>query len=331
MLLSLFSGCGGLDLGFEQAEFSTGLAYDIRPPSIKSWNRNRPARPVAHVADIRTLSLAEMDQDFGGEFHPEGVIGGPPCQSFTNANSQKRDDDPRAELVARFFEIALELHARSPLSFIVMENVPELASARYSGTLTPQVDLLEDAGFTCYQAILNAKNYGVPQSRRRLFLVALNKAVYGERRWDEPTPLNTILDVKWAIGSLPAPTFYSREVKPSDINHHPNHWCMVPKSPKFGTALLSVGKSTGRSFKRLDWDRPSFAVSYGHREVHVHPDAKRRLSVYEAMLLQGFPTNFVLEGSLSAQITQVSEAVPPPLARAIADAIRSTATLEASR
>ncbi|WP_416365932.1 DNA cytosine methyltransferase [Sphingomonas aerolata] len=326
MLLSLFSGCGGLDLGFEQAGFSTGLAYDIRPHSVLSWNRNRPKHPVARVTDIRTLSVAEMDADHGRQFSPKGVVGGPPCQSFTNANSSKRADDPRSELVARFFKIALDLHTRSPLDFIVMENVPELATERYKSTLAPQIAALEQSGFVCSQAILNAKNFGVAQSRRRLFLVALNKKVYGGRKWTEPTKLDTIIDVRKAIGGLPSPTFYSRGLEPSQIDYHANHWCMVPKSPKFGTALLLEGKSTGRSFKKLDWDRPSFTVSYGHREVHVHPDATRRLSVHEAMLLQGFPKKFTLEGSLSSQITQVSEAVPPPMARVIAESIKATAT-----
>ncbi|MBA4172377.1 MAG: hypothetical protein C0511_06910, partial [Hyphomicrobium sp.] len=93
MLLSLYSGCGGLDLGFEQVGFQTGLAYDIRAHSINSWNRNRPDNPVGHVADIRSLTLAQLDNDFGARFCPTGVIGGPPCQSFTNANSHKKADD----------------------------------------------------------------------------------------------------------------------------------------------------------------------------------------------------------------------------------------------
>ena len=79
---------------------------------------------------------------------------------------------------------------------------------------------------------------------------------------------------------------------------------------------------TGRSFRRLKWDQPSPTVAYGHREIHVHPSGRRRLSIYEAMLLQGFPDEFVLEGNLSAQVEQVSNAVPPPLARSLATAIK---------
>ena len=331
MLLSLFSGCGGLDLGFECEGYLTGLAYDKRPHSTRSWNRNRPRNQVGRVADISTLSVQDMDAHHGKRFEPSGVIGGPPCQSFTNANSRKRDDDPRAELLPRFFQVALDLHARSPLDFVVMENVPEVASPRYSEVLNRQISTLEDAGFLCSQAVLNAHDFGVPQNRKRLFVVALHKDVFGGRRWIAPTPSDNSRDVKSAIFDLPDPIYFQRGLSASEIPHHPNHWCMTPKSAKFGSSRLVPGKSIGRSFKMLHWDRPSFTVSYGNREVHVHPNGKRRLSVYEAMLLQGFPNSFVLEGNLSEQITQISEAVPPPLARAIAHTIQIMRGSEAPR
>ena len=98
---------------------------------------------------------------------------------------------------------------------------------------------------------------------------------------------------------------------------------MKPKSQRFFDGSLAEGYSSARSFKTLAWNEPSITASYGHREVHVHPEGTRRLSVFEAMLLQGFPKQYVLEGTLSAQIDQVSEAVPPQLAHAIATTIRS--------
>ncbi len=321
MLLNLFSGCGGLDLGFEQAGFSPGLAFDIRPFSVRSWNRNRPLAKVGQVADIAELTLEDLDECFGEEFRPKGVIGGPPCQSFTNANSRKRANDPRALMVPRFFDLSLALHDRSELDFVVMENVPELASERYRSILDLQIERLEAVGFVCSEAVLDAYNFGVPQHRKRLFLVALNVGVFGVEKWQPPEPSDERPNVRHAIGHLPAPTYFSRELNSAEIKPHPNHWCMVPKSKKFTNGQLQPGKGIGRSFKMLDWERPSFTVSYGNREVHVHPGGKRRLSVYEALLLQGFPNDFVLEGNLSQQITQVSEAVPPPLAKAIAESI----------
>jgi DNA (cytosine-5)-methyltransferase 1 len=99
---------------------------------------------------------------------------------------------------------------------------------------------------------------------------------------------------------------------------------MQPRSHRFKTGEFG----DGRSFRKLNWNEPSPTVAYGHREIHVHPDGKRRLSIYEAMLLQGFPEKkFELAGTLSEQVTQVSNAVPPPVAGAIAKTIRATLNL----
>ena len=104
---------------------------------------------------------------------------------------------------------------------------------------------------------------------------------------------------------------------------------MMPKSHKFFDGSLKEGHTSTRSFKTLAWNKPSVTASYGHREVHVHPEGTRRLSVFEAMKIQGFPRDYVLEGTLSAQIDQVSEAVPPPLAEAVAVSIRSALQIPA--
>jgi endonuclease III len=122
------------------------------------------------------------------------------------------------------------------------------------------------------------------------------------------------------LAGLPKPTSFRRDLAPEDIEFHPNHWAMNPRSAKFQNGI----HGDGRSFRRLKWDRPSFTVAYGNREVHVHPNGKRRLSVFEAMRLQGFPEFYVLCGTLSEQITQVSDALPPPLAAALAESIDKT-------
>jgi DNA (cytosine-5)-methyltransferase 1 len=94
---------------------------------------------------------------------------------------------------------------------------------------------------------------------------------------------------------------------------------MKPKSPRFRRPhAVSID---GRSFKRMSWSDASPTIAFGNREIHIHPTGTRRLSIYEAMLLQGFPASFVLEGNLSEQVEQVSNAVPPPLAKSVAAAI----------
>lgn len=97
---------------------------------------------------------------------------------------------------------------------------------------------------------------------------------------------------------------------------------------KFSKAgALVPGNGNGRSFKTLHWDRPSLTVAYGHREVHIHPGCHRRLSVFEAMRLQGFPDSYELLGNMSEQYSQVSEAVPPKLAQVVAQSVSEAIVL----
>lgn len=324
MLLSLFSGCGGLDLGFEGAGFEVGLAYDIRESSIASWNRNRPDRPRGHIADLRTIRLGDMDRDHGGRFAPTGVVGGPPCQSFSQANRWRSRSDARSKLVRRFFSLALRLHRhRGPLDFILMENVPGLTHASAGHLLDKELERLKENGFETAKFLVDAASHSVPQYRKRLFVLAFPKNSRSMERWSEPVGDNHRKTVAGAICELPSPAFFSRTLDTETIPVHPNHWCMTPKSRRFFDGSLVEGYSSGRSFKTLAWNQPSVTVSYGHREVHVHPTGKRRLSVFEAMRIQGFPDQYVLNGSLSAQIDQVSEAVPPPLAEAVAGSIKA--------
>lgn len=323
MILSLFSGCGGLDLGFEEAGFNISLAYEKRPPAVQSYNHNRPNNPAALVRDISQLTVEMIDADFGTRFTPTGVIGGPPCQSFSKANRSKIDNDPRTALVSTFFTLALKLHqSRDCLDFIVMENVPELLQAENGALINDEISRLEQNDFAVFTTILNAVNYRVPQTRRRLFVVALNKKRH-EAVWNVPTPHKQQFTVGDKIRHFPEPAIFDRALNEKSVNFHPNHWCMKPKSKRFTDGSLTPGRSSGRCFKTLDWEKPSYTASYGNREVHVHPSCTRRLSVYEAMMLQGFPADYVLKGTMSAQFSQVSEAVPPPLAAAVA---RSVAT-----
>jgi DNA (cytosine-5)-methyltransferase 1 len=97
---------------------------------------------------------------------------------------------------------------------------------------------------------------------------------------------------------------------------------MRPVANRFKDSSFDFTSGRGRSFRALSWNKPSFTVAYGNREVHVHPKMHRRLSVFEAMLLQGFPRKYVFEGTLSDQIRLVSEAVAPPVAKAIGIALR---------
>ena len=320
-ILSLFCGCGGLDKGFEDAGFHTALAYDRRESGLESWRANRKkSNSKAFNRDISKLTINQLDKDYSAAFKPKGVIGGPPCQGFSVANRFGSKDDPRNRLVDKFFDIALKLHKRSPLNFIVMENVPTIAGIRGDNILDRQKKKL-GSDFDVFYDVLDAQNYGVAQRRKRLFLVAINKKFKNSEKWTFPAPKKKIKKVKDVIAKLPEPIYFNKTLSKDDISFHPNHWCMTPKSSKFKTGELVEGYKEKRSFRTLSWDEPSYTASYGNREVHVHPNGHRRLSVLEAMLLQGFKKKYQLSGTLSDQITQVSEAVPPLLANAVSKSL----------
>jgi DNA (cytosine-5)-methyltransferase 1 len=324
LLLSLFCGAGGLDHGFEEAGFKVGLALDRKRDSVDSYNLNRPMAAVAKVQDLADITVHDIDKLYGREFKPTGVIGGPPCQSFSQANVNQRVDDVRIALPVKFAELLAALHVRQAMDFFVMENVVGLTLRKHQATLEAVEAKLHGAGFNTARLMLNAKDYDTPQNRPRLFLVGVNKrrfpAVDPTELVPPTTPQRT---VRQAIGALEEPTHFVRGVDMSSNKVHVNHWCMAPKSPKFHQDGGVKPGVKGRSFKVLEWDAPSIAVAYGHREVNVHPSGRRRLSVYEAMLLQGFPKEYKLVGTLSSQIDQVSEAVPPTLAYAVASTIRA--------
>jgi DNA (cytosine-5)-methyltransferase 1 len=317
-LLSLFCGSGGLDYGFELAGFNTVLALDHSDDAVRTFNENF-APGVAQVADLSCLQPDAFLALIPTESHPIGLVGGPPCQGYSRGNVGSNVDDPRNKLPFQFAALLKAANQQHTLHFFVFENVVRLTSSKYAEHFAQIQASLRDAGFNIFQAELNASDFAVPQRRHRLFIVGLNAQLYPGVSFAFPVGTQDRRYVRDAIFGMPPPAFYARHLTPETIPHHQNHWTMVPKSPKF----QSQGTTTGRSFKRIDWNEFSPTVAYGHREVHVHPDGGRRLSVLESMLLQGFPFQYKLTGTLSAQITQISNAVPPPMAEAVAIAVRT--------
>lgn len=321
-LLSLFCGPGGLDEGFREAGFKTDIAFDVDQDCVNTFAANHPDSKVFR-RDISNLSPATIDELNESPLRVSGVVGGPPCQSFSVSNVHQTDDDPRHSLPAAYANLLKRLNKQRPLSFFVFENVPGLLGVKHRHRYDHFKSLFSDAGFEIFENTLDARNFGVPQVRPRVFIVGLNRTLHPEAVWNWPQPEVRIRTVRETIERLPAPVFNRRGLDPSSFDVHPNHWCMVPRSKKFQTkGALIEGQSWGRSFRTLAWDQPSWTVAYGNREVHVHPSGRRRLSIYEAMLLQSFPKSYVLKGHISAQTRLVSEAVAPRMAWHLAVALR---------
>lgn len=326
-IISLFSGAGGLDCGFAAAGFKPILAIDNDPAACHTYHRNNPATRVVRkdLAGLSPNYILDRLSEEPYPVKPVGVIGGPPCQPFSISNVHKRTDDPRSRLPESYAGILRALNKEFELDFFVFENVAGLALPRHEPLLKHFKKLFSRAGFHVFQDSLDARDFGVPQRRKRIFIVGINKTKYPDVQFAFPLGgFRTWRTVRDAIGGLPPPTFYRRDLTRDDIPFHPNHWCMVPRSKKFSNGFLKIRDLSRRPFRVLEWDKPSGTVAYGNREVHVHPSGGRRLSVYEAMRLQAFPARYELWGSLSDQIRLVSDAVPPPLAKALAVQIRKT-------
>lgn len=321
-IVSIFCGPGGMDLGFREENFLPVVAVDINQAAVDTYNHNDP-RGIARQGNLAKLNDAEivaLVREASPDVPPRGVIGGPPCQSVSVSNVHNKRNDPRKRLLLRYAKIVKALNEAFTLDFFVFENVVGLKSEKHKRYFRKVTKTLEDAGFKLFECQLNAKHFGVAQDRARIIIVGINTRLYPNINFEFPAGAQELQTVADAIGGLPEPAYFKRDIRPEEIPHHPNHWTMNPRSPKFTNGETTT---SGRSFRRLEWGRPSWTVAYGNREMHVHPSGTRRVSIYEAMQLQGFPEDYTLLGNLSEQVTQVSNAVPPPLARAVAAAIRA--------
>lgn len=319
-IISLFSGAGGLDWGFRYHGFKIPLAMDVSAATIRTHKRNfkRTHGIVADLIQLGPAGVLAQVIKLIPEGERIGIIGGPPCQGFSRANINSQADDPRNKLPSLYLDIIQALKQHYIVEFVVFENVLGIRDKKHSATYKKIIDRLGGLGFSITEKELCSLDFGVPQKRRRIILSAMRDGQgYSNVKPNKRRGLRTVRET---IGDLDEPIFFQRNLDSSCFPHHPNHWTMQPKSPKFKNPKLN--NSGGRSFRRLAWDEPSPTIAFGNREIHVHPKGHRRLSIYEAMLLQGFPSSFVLEGNLSEQVQQISNAVPPPLARSVAAAVK---------
>jgi DNA (cytosine-5)-methyltransferase 1 len=319
-IVSLFAGAGGLDRGFKDAGFQIAVAFDVSKAAIRTHQRNFPetASTVIDLVGVQPSGVVDLVKETVSPGERIGVIGGPPCQGFSRANTTAQQDDPRNKLPDIYLKILAELQSTYTVDFFVFENVLGFGDKKHSSIYQALTGGLEALGFTTSRMDLCALDFGVPQNRQRIVMAGMRCGQgYSEVR---PRKRKGKTTVREAIGGLRPPVFYQRGLSPQEFPEHPNHWTMKPKSIQFSNPRVTT--VDGRSFKRLDWQKASPTIAFGHREIYVHPNGDRRLSLYEAMRLQGFPHDFVLEGNLSEQVEQVSNAVPPPLARSIALAVK---------
>src|SRR5690606_4491738 len=161
--------------------------FDVYPEAVNTFNFNHSKYgSAAYVQDVTQLDVDRLDELAGREFRPVGVLGGPPCQSFSVSNVYQSDDDPRHRLPAAYAALLGKLNRRHPISFFVFENVPGLLGKKHIHRYEAFKEMFASAGFRLYEKLMDAKEYGVPQERERIIIVGINEKKHPDVVWDPP-------------------------------------------------------------------------------------------------------------------------------------------------
>lgn len=322
-LISLFSGAGGLDLGFEKAGFKVIIANEIDKRICPTYRYNHPNTELIE-GDIRNLDT----QCFPDEIL--GIIGGPPCQSWSEAGSLRGIDDPRGKL---FYEYIRFIRDKKPC-FFVAENVSGMLSKRHTKAVEDIKEEFKKIGYNLYIKMLNANDYNVPQDRERVFFIGFKKELNIEK-FEFPEALNYKPNLKDAIWDLK-----ESAIPALDKNKTNGDLCKVLNHEYFVGNFSTIFMSRNRV---RSWEEPAFTVQASGRQCQLHPQAPkmikieknkqifspqkehlyRRLSVRECARVQGFPDDFkFIYENLDYGYKMIGNAVPVNLAYHIAMQIK---------
>jgi len=311
-VISTFSGCGGSSLGYQLAGCQVALAVEFDPHAVEVYRRNFPKTPIFD-GDIATLSVEQSIELAGGK--PDILDGSPPCQGFSTAGKRKVSD-PRNTLFREYVRL---LDGLQPKAF-VMENVPGMVKGKMKRVFNECLKALAKCGYRVNAWVLNAKWYGVPQSRQRLIFIgyrndlALNPTC--------PPPHGPVITVRQALADVPhedAPAMTGKAIKR-----------YLPYVPTGGN-MASVTKYSGyNSLTRLRWDKPAQTicktVCLTGLGSMIHPDEDRMLTIAELKRLHTFPDSFDLGTDYIEAVARIGNSVPPMFMREIAGHIMKCLT-----
>ncbi len=347
-VLDLFCGCGGISCGYKLAGFKIIGGIDFNQDAVNTFACNFKNAKV-HCADITSISDESIIEDYSGV---DVIVGGPPCQGFSTANRwQKEIDDPRNKL---FFEYIRFVKLLKP-KVIMIENVRGLLT-RDNGYAKERIEtILSKEGYVLNMAVLDASDYGVPQNRKRAIIIGIRKDFCSTSFDFDSLKTSPKVTVEDAIGELyefekvedtstirftfKPITPYRRFLRSKDnllydhearypapivqerISHVPQggNWSDVPDN------LWPNNRKNRHSsaYKRLDPNTQSCTIDTGNAHSnYFHPLYNRIPSIRESARIQSFPDEFVFTGPRGSKYKQVGNAVPPLLAKAIADQIK---------
>lgn len=301
-VVSFFSGCGGLDLGFiggfkykgvnyKNLPYKVISAYDNDIKAVKTYQLN-----ISEHANVLDLS------DFNPKLLPTSdiLIGGFPCQDFATCGPRRGLDSERGRLYRALIKYA-KVHQPK---MIIGENVPGLINIDNGEVLKQIVNEIEAVGYKAKIWTMYAPEYGVPQNRTRIFIVCVRNDLIGFPTCPEPTHKESYRTIEWAINDL--------EIVSCESIPNQSQYFLASKAKK--------GNGQGDEVSRAD--EPGYTVRANAKSrVQFHYSLDRRLTVRECARLQTFPDDFVFPHSATSNIMQIGNAVPPMLGHIVAESI----------
>jgi len=321
-IVSFFAGAGGLDLGFQKAGFNVIWANEYDREIWETYEKNHTNTILDRRSMINIKENEVPDCD--------GIIGGPPCQSWSEAGALRGINDKRGQL---FFDFIRILENKQP-KFFLAENVSGMLLPRHQEALQNIKEMFKNAGYELSFKLLNASDFHVPQDRKRVFFIGIRKDLgfrfeFPKTTFPKITLNDAISDLKESV--LPAKEYNKTNGSECKI---PNHEYMIG-----GFSTIFMSRNRVRS-----WDEQSYTIQAGGRHAPIHPQAPkmkfieqnkrifvpgkeylyRRLSVRECARIQTFPDNFIFYyNKVAAGYKMIGNAVPVNLAKFLAKSIKS--------
>ena len=338
-VVDLFSGCGGLSLGFQMAGYNIKAMIDFDEDSLKTAEKNNLTDHCLNLDLFQDTWLENFSKNISFN-EVDIIVAGPPCQGFSLTGPRKLDDKRN-----KLYKAVFDLVKRSKPKAFLIENVKGMATL-YNGRVKEDiVDQFTKLGYKVSTKILNAKDFGVPQSRERLFYIGLK-----DQYFNFPSPLFSAQDYvtcRQALEDLPSlenleeqsvyssneTSDYQKLIKNNSkvlMNHQPTRHTaevisvikQVPEGGNHKDLPPGVGESRkfNEAWTRYDGNKPSRTIDTGHRN-HFHYKYHRVPTVRENCRLQSFPDTFEICGSKTSQSKQIGNAVPVLLAKILAEEI----------
>ena len=319
-IISLFSGAGGMDLGFQKAGFNVIWANEYDKSIWETYEKNH-LNTFLDKRDIRNIQSHEIPDC-------DGIIGGPPCQSWSEAGSLRGIQDARGQLFYDFIRI---LNDKKP-KFFVAENVSGMLADIHQEAVQNIMHDFKQAGYSTYVKLLNASDFGVAQDRKRVFYIGFREDLNLQFQWPQPQKIKKNLqNILWDL---------KENVLPAQDKNKSNYSkCIIANHEYMLGGFSTIYMSRNRV---RNWHEPSFTIQAGGRHAPIHPQAPkmllvetnkrifvpnqehlyRRLSVRECARIQEFPDDFIFYyNNLADGYKMIGNAVAVNFARHLAKKI----------